>query len=128
MMYIKTINQNTQSSSTTYCKYLALYLYIFPSYLFVDHHSAKYNSEDILLADKKTFSSKVNKNEKPYKDLKPRLSVESTESVESAKSGESVESVESVESAESVESVASAKSVEFISSTESVSASAKSAF
>ena len=32
------------------------------------HHSAKYNSEDNLLEDKKIFSSKVNKTEKPFKD------------------------------------------------------------
>ena len=32
------------------------------------HHSVKYNSEDNLLEDKKTFSSKVNETEKPFKD------------------------------------------------------------
>ena len=32
------------------------------------HHSAKYNSEDNLLEDKKILSSKVNETEKPFKD------------------------------------------------------------
>ena len=50
------------------CKYLGIYLYIFPSYLFVVHHSAKCKSEDNLLEDKKTFRSKVNETEKRFKD------------------------------------------------------------
>ena len=32
------------------------------------HYSAKYNSEDNLLEDKKTFRSRVNETEKPFKD------------------------------------------------------------
>ena len=32
------------------------------------HRSAKYNSEDNLLEDEKTFSSRVNETEKPFKD------------------------------------------------------------
>ena len=32
------------------------------------HHSAKYNSEDNLLEDKKILSNKVNETEKPFKD------------------------------------------------------------
>ena len=32
------------------------------------HHSAKYNSEDNLLEDKKILRSKVNETEKPFKD------------------------------------------------------------
>ena len=31
-------------------------------------HSAKYNPEDNLLEDKKTFRSRVNETEKPFKD------------------------------------------------------------
>ena len=56
------------NDGTPYWKYLGIYLYIFPSKLFVVHYSAKYNSEDNLLEDKKIFSSKVNKTEKPFKD------------------------------------------------------------
>ena len=32
------------------------------------HHSAKYNSKNNLLEDKKIFSSKINETEKPFKD------------------------------------------------------------
>ena len=91
-----------------------MYLRINLSYLIVVYHSAKYNSEENLQEDKKTFSSRVNETEKLFKDslgyppnplnpsnlLNPSNPLESPESVESAKSTDSVESGESVASTE----------------------------
>ena len=100
-----------------------MYLRINLSYLIVVYHSAKYNSEENLQEDKKTFSSRVNETEKLFKDslgypsnplnpsnppnplnpsnlLNPSNPLGSPESVESAKSTDSVESGEFVASTE----------------------------
>ena len=47
MVYKKTKIHNHQVVHT-----VSTWEYIFPSYLFVVHHSAKYNSEDNLIEDK----------------------------------------------------------------------------